>query len=502
MPSNAVPQNDVSAVVGYLLDKGYFNPSSPNLPQNITILAEANDANQSALSTAELVVTNIKDVGTAYGNGSPIYQIARILFNAGVSIPISCVAQAVAGGAVAKVITITPTGTASANGTIYLKIAGREVLDSGNYAINIVTGDTPTVICGKFRTAIAAVLGCPVLGSGTATFIATAKWSGLTSDDINIVVDLNGTSLGTTYAVVSTTSGSGTPSVATALANFANAWKTIVINSYGLVSATMTELEAYNGIPDPITPTGQYAGIVMRPMFAFSGTTLDDPTSITSAGVRPNNVTIVACPAPLSLGMPFEAAANAAVVFANIAQNTPQSDVLNSAYPDMPPPAATSIPSMTAYAFRQKCVTMGCSTVDYSGGRYIMKDFITTYNVTGEFPPFYRWVRDLNIHFNIKFGYHLLEQTTLVGKTIAKDTDVITAENVIKPKMWKSAVSAYFNDLVTRALIVDAPFSNKSLTCTISSTNPNRLDTLFSVKISGLARISATTVKGGFNFTN
>jgi phage tail sheath gpL-like len=501
MGSNAVSSAAVAAVTGYLLEKGYFNSSSPNLPQNISIFGQANTANQSGLSTDPVQITSAKQAATLYGYGSPIHAVARILFpnsGANVSIPVYVYPQAAASGAVAKVITVTPTGTATANGTIYLNICGRTNLDGGSYAINVETGDDETDICDKMRTAVAAVLGCPILGSGTTTFIATAKFKGLESNDLKISVDLNGTSLGVTFAVVSTTSGSGTAAVTTSLNKFDNKWNTIVINTYGLVSDTMAEFEAFNGIPDPTVPTGRYAGTIWRPMFAFSGTVADDPTSVTSAGQRPNNVTIVPCVAPLSQGMPYEAAANAAYVWATIAQDRPHNNVLNIAYPDMPAPATGSVPQMNAYTFRQYCVTHGCSTVDLVNNTYIMKDFVTTYNAEGEFPPFYRYVRDLNIHWNIKFKYHVLEEQKLVGKTLVRDAATVTVPNCVKPKMWKADVSTLIDELERTAFIADAGFSKNGLTASINSTNPKRIDTEFPVQITGTAEISATTVKGGF----
>lgn len=503
--STAVPSNDVSTVVGYLLAKGYFNPSSPNLPQNISILGEANTANQSGLSTNPQLITSALQAATLYGYGSPIHGVARILFpanGAGVPIPVTVYPQAAAVGAAAKVITITPTGTATAAGTIYLKVNGRKTLDGGSYAINIAVGDTPTLICNKFRTAVAAVLGCPVTGSGTTTFVGTTKWTGLSANDVNIAVDLGTTSLGVTYAVVNTTPGTGTPAVATSLALFGNQWNTLVINTYGLVAATMIELEAYNGIPDQTVPTGQYAGTIWRPMFALSGTCLDDPTSITSAGVRPNNVTIVPCVAPLSLGMPYEAAANVAYLLANVFQNSPHSDVINLKYPDMPPPPDGSIPAMNAYSFRQTCVTSGCSTVDFVNGVYVIKDLVTTYNAAGEFPPFYQWVRDLNVYFNYKFGYRLKEVQNCVGKTLVPNTSTVSADNVIKPKTWKAIVAAYNLDCEKRALIVNAKDNNKTIDVSIDNSNPNRMNTTESIQISGIARICSTTVTGGFFFGN
>jgi phage tail sheath gpL-like len=518
MQSNAVSQSDVSAVIGYLLAKAYFNPSSPNLPQNISILAEANTANQAALSTAPQLVTSAAQCAQIGGWGSPIHAIGRILFpqnGVGVSCPVTVYPQLAASGSVSKVITTTQTGTATIARTIALNISGREQLDGGSYLMNVEVGDTPTIFSTKAQAIVASVLGCPVLGSGTATFVATAKWTGLTSNDIRFSIDQNPNGIpngnidpSVTFAVVNTTAGTGTPLTGGAnngTSYFANKWNTIVINSYGLVSSTMTELEAYNGVPDPISPTGQYSGIIMRPMWALSGTTLDNPTSITSAGARPNNVTIVPCVAPLSLGMPYEAAANVAYLIANVFGNNPESDVIGLKYPDMPSAPAGQIPAMCQHSFRQTCVTNGCSTVDYSGGAtgngvYTIVDLVTTYNVTGEYPPFYRYVRDLNVHFNYKFGYFLLQQINVEGKVLLPDSSTATADNIIKPGMWAAEVAVYNLSCEKRALLVNVKANNKTIKSQISSSNPNRLDTTQSVQISGITRIAATTVYGGFYF--
>lgn len=500
--SNAISQSNVAAIIGFLLEKGNFNPNSPLLPQSISILAEANTANQSALSTDPLQITSAKQAADVYGYGSPMHICARILFpptSTGVSIPVYCYAQAEAGSAAAKVITITPSGSATGSGTIYVKVAGRNILDGGSYAVGITTGDTVTQQCDKMRAAIAAVLGCPVTGTGTTTFIATTKWKGLTANDVNIEIDLNGnTGLGVTYGVVNTTAGSGTPAVTASLAKFGNEWRTLVINSYGLVTATMDELEAFNGIPDPVNPTGRFAGTVWKPINALSGTLLDDPTAITDA--RPNNVTICTCPTPLSLGLGMEGAANFAAAIANVFQNTPNSSVLNLALPDMPPPTKGAIPAMTSYATRDAYVKKGCSTVDFISGRYIIQDFVTTYNAAGEFPPYYRYVRDMNVYFNMKFRIHLREADVLWGKQLANDTDIVTATNVITPAGWKTEIFDIIDDSVRDGLIVDAAFSKASVQTGISGTNPNRMDTTFNIKISGVAYIVSTTVKGGFNF--
>lgn len=521
MQSNAVSYNDVSAVIGYLLGKGYFNPNSPNLPQNISILAEANTANQSTLLLTPQVITNAAQAALIGGYGSPIHTIARILFpqtGTGVTCPVTVYPQLAAGGAVAKVITVTQTGTATIARTINLNICGRETVDGATYSIQVAVGDTPTIFSTKAQAAIAAVLSAPVIPSGTVTLINTAKWAGLTSNDINIAIDQNPNNIpggnldpSVTFAVVNTTAGTGTPSIGSGTGNttgldfFNNAWNTIVINSYGFVTAAVNSLETYNGIPDPVSPTGQYSGIVWRPMWALTGTCVDNPTSLTGATARQNQVTIVSCVAPLSAGMPYEAAANVAYLIANVFGSSPQSDVIGLKYPDMPPPPMGSVPAMCQQAIRQQYVTNGCSTVNWNGGasgqgQYEIVDLITTYNLSGEYPPFYRWVSVLNKHFNYKFAYKLLQKQKVYGKTLLPDTSTSTADNTIKPSEWKTEVKALNKGMEVRGILVDVDVNNATIQVTISGSNSDRMDTVQQYQTSGIARVLATTSDGGFFF--
>ena len=500
--SNAVGTDRISKIVGYVIKGGNFSEVSPNLPQRIAVLAEANEANQGTLDLNPWEATTAQAAGNRYGFGSPIHQIMRILrpqSGEGVGgIPVIVYPQAKAGGAAAKVLDITPTTAgATGNGTHTLVISGRRGVDGVPYDINIVVGDTVATISAKISAAINAVLGAPVTGTSTALkATATSKWNGLTAEDISITVDTNGNALGVTYAVANVTPGSGTPSVQAALDLFGANWNTIVINSYGTVAAVMNTLEAFNGIPDPNAPTGRFVGTIMKPFIALTGSVADDPSATTDA--RLANVTIAICPAPLSKGLPMEAAANMAVLFGRQAQDTPHLDVSGRSYPDMPTPLA--IGSMAVYNNRDAFVKKGCSTVDLVGGRYQVQDFVTTYHPVGEVPPQFRYCRNLNIDNNIRFAYYLEELTNVVDHAIAADTDSVSAEKVIKPKQWKQILDKLAESLSKRALIVDTTFTQKSISVKISATNPDRLETFFKYKRSGIARILSTTAEAGFNF--
>lgn len=490
-----------SRVTAYKITKGSFQDTSPNLPQRILILGEANTANQGSLDTTVRNVTTLQEAGQQYGYGSPIYAAMRILFpksGSGLAgIPVDIIAQEEPAGATAKSIEITPVGTATGNGTHFLKIAGRTSLDAQPYAINVNKGDTASEITQKIEDAVNNVLGSPFSAASTdyeATL--TSKWKGLTADELSVIVDRGDDALGITYTYNEISAGSGTPSISDALDLIGNTWYTIIINGYSTETTTMDALEAFNGIPDPNNPTGRYSGIVFKPFIALTGSTADDPSTITDS--RKDNVTISICPAPLSKGLTIEAAANVCMLFAISSQNSPNADIGGQSYPDMPTP--TTIGSMANYNNRDTFVKKGCSTVDLVSGRYQMQDFVTTYHPVGEDPAQFAYCRNLMLDYNVKYGYFLLEIINVVDKTLAADSDFVDVNGYIKPKQWRAIIRAYIDDLARRALVADAEFSKSSIQVSIGETNPDRLETSFRYKRTGTARISTTDAQAGFNF--
>lgn len=501
MASDAVGLERISRVVGYKIKKGNFRPQSPNLPQRIALLGEANEANQAELDLTPFEITSAKVAGERYGYGSPLHMMARILFPVngdGIGgIPVIAYPQAKAAGAAQKKLDVQVFGIATGNGTHTLKIAGRNGVDGVFYDINIVEGDTYTTIAGKMKDAVNAVIGSPVTAIQDYDVAElTSKWAGLTANDITAEVDTNGNDLGVTYTVTSVQAGAGTPSVQAALDLFQNNWNTIVVNGYGTVASVMNALENFNGIPDPEIPTGRFTGIVMKPFIAITGSTAEDPSAITDA--RADEVTIAIAPAPLSDGLQLEAAANMCFLFARVSQDTPHLDVCGKSYPDMPTP--DSIGSMATYNNRDSIVKKGCSTVDLVAGKYNVQDFVTTYHPAGEVPPQFRYCRNLMLDFNVRYGYFLLEQIHVVDHMIANDNENVDVQNVIKPKQWIQVLNTYADDLVSRGLIVDGDFMKDSIDVEVSTTNPDRLETFFRYKRSGVARIASTDAEAGFNF--
>ncbi|MBX2906182.1 MAG: hypothetical protein KF744_09100 [Taibaiella sp.] len=503
MSGYAVSAGAVSRVVGYSVEAANFSEDTGNLPMRIAVFGEMNDDNQSTPVTP-VQVTTVQEAGTLFGWGSPLQAAADIIFgpdgNRIAGIPVWFVPQLAASGAAANVQTITVTGTATANVTHTLLICGRRGKATGNYDINVVSGDTATAVAAKIVAAISAVLECPVTAENTAGEVtATAKWSGLTSQDIDIRVLTNGNTGGMSYAVAEVTAGSGTPSVAAGLTALGDTWNTLIVNTYGLVSSVITSFTNWNGNAN--AKTGQWAGIVMKPAIVVSGSTVDTTTSSSDTTVteaQKAQMTLAVAPAPMSLGLPLEAASNMVVLEAVTAQDTPNIDCQGQSYPDMPLPADGDIPATASWAVRDAVVKKGMSTVLIVDGAYQVQDFVTTYHPDGEVPPSFRWVRDVLVDMNNKFSWYLLQDQVIRNKQIAADNAQVTAQKVVKPKDVKAAIAKWATGQEKKGLITDAKFTIQSARVEIPTDNPNRFNIFFSYKRSGVVRIVSTQVQAGF----
>ncbi|MEN9914208.1 MAG: Flavobacterium phage, partial [Bacteroidota bacterium] len=366
--STAVGVERLSRTTGYAIQRGKFNNDTPYLPQRIAILGEANTSNQSGLTVNPIEVTSAAEAGALFGYGSPIHSVMRILrplSGDGVGgIPTIVYPQISDVGASATTRTWTVTGTATANTTHKVIVNGRDGLDYKGYDVNIATGNTPTVIAGKIKDAINSVTNAPCTATSALGVVTiTSKWKGATSAELYIAFDLGTISAGLSYSQTATVNGAGVVSLAPTLALFGDEWNTLVINTYG--TAQFDTLEAFNGVPNDVAPTGRYAGLIYKPFTAIWGSVLSDKTAlatITDNASRISQVTNALAPAPNSKGFTWEAAANGAYLAAIVYNNTPHIDISNFAYPDMPVPSDGNIGDMRDYVNRDFLVKKGCST--------------------------------------------------------------------------------------------------------------------------------------------
>lgn len=504
--STAIGLERKSRVAGYKIKKGFFENETPNLRMVVAILGEANTANQGTLSTDKKEVTSAQEAGELYGFGSPIHQMMRILrpvSGEGIGgIPTVVFPQEEAVGATATINEWTVTGAATENATHIVVINGRRSVDFSTYSYSVVKGDTATQVAAKIADAINSVLSSPVTAVAVGVVVTiTTKWKGNTSAELKIRFDNNLKPAGISYSLTTETLGAGLADVSGALSQFGNEWYTIVVNPYGSEDTILTALEQFNGFPDEISPTGRYAGRIFMPFVSLFGNTdsdKDDLVLITDAAARVEQNTNVLCPAPNSEGFTSEAAANYCLLLARTSQDSPELDVNNRRLPDMPVPDNGLIGDMGDYDNRDLLVKKGCSTVVFENGYYTIQDLVTTYHPSGEQPLQYAYTRNLVLDWNVRSGYKILEDINVRDKVIVQDGQVTDSRNSVKPKQWKAVLYDYFDDLAVRALIENPEFSQESLTVEIDGTNPDRFNTSFRYKRTGIARIVSTDAEAGF----
>ena len=345
--STAIGQERRSRVAGYKITTLFENVTT-NLPQRIAILAEANNAQQTSLSTDARELTSAQQSGNLYGYGSPIHQIMRILR------PISGDGvgrntyssfsyrkkqaeqpQRLTFGRLQGHQTQTQLHTVVVN--------GRNSLDFQNYSFTVLTTDTTATIASKIADAVNGVANSPITATtSTNTVTFTTKWNGTSSAELTTRIDVGDANAGVTYTQTTVTAGTGTPDLSTALNQFGETWYTIVINPFGSDSTVLQTLEQFNGVPDPDNPTGRWAGRIFMPFMAFFGnklSTVSGLRAITDATARVSQVTNVLCAAPNSEAFSGEIAANVVTLFARTAQDDPHLDINNQSYPRLPSPS-------------------------------------------------------------------------------------------------------------------------------------------------------------------
>lgn len=507
--STALDSSIITRAVGYKVINENFNPATPNLPQRVAVLCEANTANQGTLDTDPFEAITEKEVGDKYGFGSPAHQMMRILkpsSGPGVGgIPVIFYPQTSDGGATAAVfkLGITVATTVTANATHKVVINGRDNIDGKFYSYSVVIGENAAAVEQKIIDTVNAVLATPVIAADSAGDIDfTTKWKGVTTAGIDIRIDIGGVAAGIVYAEISNTPGTGVVDISAALTSFGNNWNTLVINPYG--ADQFTVLETDNGVPDPAAPTGRYAPTEFKPYMALFGSTLDDKdaiATITDAAARKDQVTNVLCPAPKSEGWDWEAAANACVLQATIAQNSPHLGIGGRSYQDMPAPITDDIGDMGTLDGRNFLIGKGSSTALLENNKYTIQDFVTTYHPDGELPPKFRYVRDLNVDWNIGFSWKIIVIRDIQDKAIVSDTDTVIVGDTVSPKQVLALLVSFYKDKASRALIVDAAFSEASSEVEISGGNPARLDIAFRYKRSSTANQASTDAAVDFAFT-
>jgi len=499
--------SSLAAAVGASVKNVQFQSEALNLPRKILVLGTYDPAKTGVVPLEPIQVLSAEDAGNQFGFGFMAHRLVEQAFIGGQGVPVYVQPQEEAGGAAASTGEIDFVGsTGVAAGTIALRIAHLPV------PVNILAAATADEIATAVAAAITADKTLPVTAAALTTVVTfTSKTKGPWGDDISI--KLTGVlPAGVVASITGMSSGSGVPTMATALdalgtGDDANEdYYTDVVHGYGQDATTLDAISTYVGAGNEAT--GLYGKTVARPFRSPSGDVVAGSSGLSALVVisdgrkldRANGVISV----PGSASHPSEIAAQAAGHMARI-----NMDRVAQHYVGIPlievDPGAKADRWTSQYDNRDTAVKSGVSPTRVQNGVVVLQNVVTFYR-PDSVPVAsngYRSMRNVGIIQNLLFNIRLnFEQEKWQGIAIVADTLRVT--NVTDRQKARD-IDAVKDDLVALALsfeshawIYEAAFTINKLkepgAVTIRA-GANGFDNILSVIFSGEGGILDTVVE-------
>jgi phage tail sheath gpL-like len=464
------------------------------LPQRIAVFAQG--AAASTYSSTKKQFTNSADVGAEAGYGSVAHLIAREFWpenGDGLgTIPVDFFLLQAGGGAASAAGTITVAGTQTKKQAYRARIAG---ILSEQFVFS--AGDSVAVRSAAMMAAINAVLHMPVIASGGVTNVTcTAKWAGVTGNDIviEIVSETGGAidaSAGSTFALVQPTGGLVNPSLSGAISQVGGVWNSMVLNALNFDDTVALDALSTFG-------EGRWGELTKKPLVAFCGATKSRATITAVTSARATDRTNCVLVAPGSPNLPSVVAAAQLVRIARLANKNPPHDYGSQRCP-------TIIPGVDSaqwdYTERDVAVKGGSSTVEIKDGVLNISDVVTMWRPTGEVPPSYRFVVDIvklqQVIFNLDLIFNAPEYD---GAPFIPDEQSTTNPSAKKPKMVKQAACNMIDSLADFAIISDPKTAKKNTACVPNPQNPKRWDLVVPIQVSGNSNVKNIDLLWGFYY--
>jgi phage tail sheath gpL-like len=461
------------------------------LPQRLAVIAQGRDS--STYSLDKFTALSAGQVGERMGYGSPAHLIARQLFpesGDGIGgIPVTIYPLEADSSAVAAAGAITASGT-----------EGDEAI-AGTVTIGGVESD-PFVIPASssadaalelIKTAINSVLHMPVVAGtvNSGSLPLAAKWSGLSGNDITINVDQITDDSTIVYGSTAFSGGLVNPDVDDALANIGEVWETFILNAMNYDdTTTLGKFRTWG--------EGRWTALNKKPALVAVGCVddFDTRTAITDAAAQQSDRINFLIQSTGSQELPFVIAARglAKDIIPTANDNPAQG------YKGRLTGLQTGADSVQEnYTTRNNAIKLGASTNIKVGSVAELSDIVTMYHPASDPDASFRYVVNIvklqNIVYNVRL---IFEADDWKGAPLLPDSAVTTNPTAKQPKNAAAALATLADNLELAAIIADAKFTKQNLSASISSQNPNRLDTTFPVKLSGNTEVKNNDIYFGF----
>lgn len=453
------------------------------LQSKVAVIAQGSAA--ATYSTDKVIVTSHAQAGQLVGYGSPAHLSVRELLpddgdNAeGAVITLYPLPNEATGVAAAGAV--TPLGTQTVSDQYVIRAGGIE-----SNPFTAIKDETPTEVIAKAIIAVNGNLNMPVIATdGTTEITLTAKHKGLTGNDIKL--ELLGVSQGIVFTITDMTGGLVDPDVSVATSQFGNVWETMIVNALG--ESSVDDLQLFGD--------GRWGKLVKKPPVSFYGSVETDLNTLVAYGNgrRDDRInSIIVCPG--STSAPWLIAAKSASRVAKQANIDPASEYRTETLNTI---INGSDGVQFDYDERDILYKAGISTTVIENGVIELDNTLTHFHPENDPNPKYGKViyiiklQQILHNLNILFNNPAYKKAPLIS-----DGDVSTNVNSRKPNDLVAALNVLTDSLADAAILSDRAFTKKNTVVTINSQNPNRVDPVYPVKLSGNIDINSIDLLFGF----
>lgn len=431
------------------------------------------------------LVTSADQADEFYGAGSVLAKMIRSWFSNNNTTPLYVASLDDNVSGVAATGTIAIVGTASADGTLSLYIAGKRL------AIAVSNGDTPTDIGDAIDTAVAADSSLPVTSSnstGTVTF--TAKNKGETGNNIDIRVNYaDGEVLpsGVTGATVTPmASGANNPDIQDIIDILGDEWYQIICSPYA-DTTNLTAIETE--LADRFGPTRMIDGMYVT-------SKADTVANLATFGNSRNSPHVTCIHSQKVLQTPWEVASAYAGRISAEGSADPARPFQTLELVGILPPAVTERFTQTE---NNTLLYDGISTftVD-TASKVRIQRAITMYqkNAAGATDIAYLDVNTLLTLMYLRYDFRNMMLTKYPRAKLADDgVRVQPGMSIITPKIGKSEAIAKFRQWEFLGLVENIDQFKNDLVVTRNVSDPNRLDFILPPDLINQFRVGGVTVQ-------
>lgn len=382
-----------------------------------------------------------------------------------------------AGGATAATGSIAFTAPATANGTLYLYIAGTRIVQP------VLSTQTAAQIATALVATIAATPNLPVTAAvdGTHTYQVdfTAINAGPCGNDIDLRVNYGGSlagealPVGLTYTLTALTGGATAPTLTTALANLGSMPFDFIVCPYN----DSTSLNALQSFMNDTTGRWSYSSQLYGHVFAAYRGTAGSQTTLGTARNNQHETIMGFYDSPTPNWLWAAAVAGAAAVSVRADPAMPLQTVALQGV--LAPPIQSRFPLTE----RNTLLYDGISTFDVAAdGTVSLENVITTYQLNAFGQPDNSYL-EVETMFTLMAVLRTM-MTAITSKfsrmkLAANGTRFAPGSAIVTPNIIRAELIAEFAQMEQAGLVQNSAAFNAELIVQQNASNPNRVDVLW-----------------------